>query len=153
MSPPDPSKTYYIRNNYLDQYLALNEFDLVVERNKVADGRHQWRFVPVHGHGATPAGYYIQNVATNKFLCLRKFTKSSDGMEDAWACTTPQFFKIQPQAGHFWIIFIDDATTQQQKYYLNCYINVFDFCNYHAYHTTNGCKEGSRRQWAFEPTT
>ncbi|KAF8868108.1 hypothetical protein CPB84DRAFT_1858495 [Gymnopilus junonius] len=147
MSPfPDPSKTYYIRNHFLAQYLALNQFDLIVERGKVADGRYQWRFVPIHG-----GGYYIQNVATKKFLSLRQFTKSADGLEDAWAATTPQLLKVQPQ-GSYYIIFIDNNTTQHQKYYLNCYINVFDFCNYHAYHTLNGCKEGSRRQWSFEPT-
>ena len=40
-APIDTGKKYFIRNQFLKQYLALNTYDLVVPRGKANDGRHE----------------------------------------------------------------------------------------------------------------
>jgi len=136
-APIDPCKKYFIRNHFLNQYLALNQYDLVVERDKVHDGRHEWKFVRVRG------GYYIQNVGTKKFLGINS-RNNSYGMEDAFASNQPQTFTNVRTQGSYWLL-------PMGKYFLNCDTNVFNFCNYHGYQTYASSKEGTRRQWAFEP--
>ena len=49
------------------------------------------------------AGYYNQNVATQKFLGVRKWKYNSNGMEEVSAINSPDTFALKEQ-GNYWTI-------------------------------------------------